>query len=79
MKKLPVLDMHLELPSKDEVSTLYAKDKRGSLILGEPLDDGSLSGHDYSPLLSDGEENIAISDGEEEDNLVDDEVPMRTF
>ncbi|KAL5833843.1 hypothetical protein ACOSQ3_017517 [Xanthoceras sorbifolium] len=71
MKNLPVLDLHLELPLKDGVPKLYAKDKEESLILEDPVYDGLLPGYDYSSLQFEGEEDIVLSEDKEDDNILD--------
>ncbi|KAL5794515.1 hypothetical protein ACOSP7_003109 [Xanthoceras sorbifolium] len=79
-KRLPILDMHMEIPSKEGDPKIYAIDKAGSHFLGGPVDKGPDLDYDYSHLFSKDEEDLVLSEKEEsEDESDDDQAPFSKF
>ncbi|KAL5808150.1 hypothetical protein ACOSQ3_028841 [Xanthoceras sorbifolium] len=57
MNKLPVLDMHVEIPSKDGAPTFYG---------AAGPNEGPIRGVDYSFFVSDGDKEVVLFDDEDD-------------
>ncbi|KAL5812869.1 hypothetical protein ACOSQ3_027819 [Xanthoceras sorbifolium] len=64
-KRLPILKMHLEIPSNEGDPKVYANDKAGFHLLGGPMDEGPDPDYDYYSLFSEGEKDPVLSENEE--------------
>ncbi|KAL5763978.1 hypothetical protein ACOSQ2_016572 [Xanthoceras sorbifolium] len=76
--KLPVLEMHIEIPDQEGHPKVYANDKAKFNILGSRMDDGL--NPDFYYILSVGKEDLALSKKEEsESESGEDQIPFSKF
>ncbi|KAL5816467.1 hypothetical protein ACOSQ3_024845 [Xanthoceras sorbifolium] len=74
MKKLSILDMHVEIPPKDGAPIYFVTGKRETLIIGASPDEGPIHGHDYSSFTSVGKKEIILCDDNDDNDLADEDA-----
>ncbi|KAL5745536.1 hypothetical protein ACOSP7_026682 [Xanthoceras sorbifolium] len=61
LMRLSLLDMHTEVPPKDEKPTYFAAGKEGTLIMGARPNERLIRSRDYSLLVSNNEKEVVLT------------------